>query len=104
MKFPQLRQFCFLPLSHILGMHVVFLQVLCSPFLKTLFSLKNIKVTKTTAPKTNQLTHSVRSVNPEVKLIFSGYNILSLLPCRKTEESKQSNKGSFNVLILSNGL
>ena len=100
MKFPQLHQFCFFLLSHILGMHDVFLQVLCSPFL----SLKNIKVTKTTAPKTNQLTHSVRAVNPEDKLIFSGYNILSLLSCRKTEESKQSNKGSFNVLILSNGL
>lgn len=104
MKFPQLRQFCFLPLSHILGMHDVFLQVLCSPFLKTLFSLKNKKVTKTTAPKTNQLTHSIRTANPDAKLIFNWYNILSLLPCRKTEESKQSNKGSFNVLILPYGL
>ena len=104
MKFPQLRQFCFFSVSHFLGMYDVFTQVLCIPFLKTFFSLKNQKDTATTASKTNLLTHSICVTNPYAKLIFNWHNLLSFLPCRKNEESIQSNKGSFNLLILSNGL
>jgi len=104
MKFPQLRQFCFFSVSHILGMYDVFTQVLCIPFLKTFFSLKNQKDTTTTASKTNLLTHSICVANPYAKLIFNWYNLLSLLPCRKNKGSIRSNKESFNLLILPNEL
>ena len=104
MKFPRLRQFCFFNVSHILGIHDVFTQVLCIPFLKTFFSLKNQKGTTTTASNTNLLTHSICVANPYAKLIFNWHNLLSLLPCRKNEESIQNNKRSFNLLIFPNGL
>ena len=105
MEFPQLRQFCFFNISHILGFDNVFSQVLCTPYLKIFFSVKNQKPTTTTKAKTDLLTHSIRVANPYAKLIFNWYTILSLQPCRKDEGFIQSNKRSFNLLIiLPNGL
>ena len=104
MKFPQLRQFCFFNVSHILGNNDVFTQVLCIPFLKTFFSLKNQKGTTTTASNKYLLTHSICVANPYANLIFNWHNLLSLQPYRKNEESIQSNEGSFNLLIFPNGL
>jgi hypothetical protein len=105
MKFPQLRQFCVLTLSHILGTHSVFSQFLpVSCF--DIFSVENNPSIIFTTTTTNVHALQVHVPNSAINRIFK-INIavvLSVLDSKTNTGYVENNKRSFNVLILPNGL
>ena len=104
MKFPQLRQFCVLTLSHILGTHSVFSQFLPVSCFEVFSVENNPSIIFTTTTNIHAL--QAHAPNSAINRIFN-INfavVLSVLDSRTNNVYVENNKRSFNILILPNGL
>lgn len=104
MKFPQLRQFCILTLSHVLGTHSVFSQLLPVSYFE-IFSIENNPSVASTK-KTNVNALQVHVANSATNRIFNiNFDaVLSVLESGTNTLYSKNKTRSFNLLILSNGL
>ena len=104
MKFPQLRQYCFFIVSHILEIRDVFSQVVRTPYFEEFFTVKDQNFTTTSETNSDLLSYSTRAKKSYSNQIFNWYTVLSVLPYRTNNWCIENNKRSFNLLIFPNGL
>ena len=61
MKFPQLRQYCFFIVSHILEIRDVFSQVVRTPYFEEFFTVKDQNFTTTSETNLDLLSYYTRA-------------------------------------------